>query len=241
MKWKRALNIEQAALISVGIELTEPLSIEHYNYFTEWNRARYQSRKGSVEKSFVEACYERYKPIKEAYEIMNGLLDELTSISDARFYNKTPDSIIVIDKPVYKDDMPVLDHYKCEITKESVANWFYRYGDLEKAKNIIPNYTPKAEIDLSSINEIKKLKAQLEVANTEIEELKLKLESKSITTNQKTSTKPFQLIEQLIKIILPDADLQKAYQVHGQLNQKLSGEEVLAVSEQTLKSYFDKL
>lgn len=52
---------------------------------------------------------------------------------------------------------------------------------------------------------------------------------------------PYRLIAQLIKMVLPDADLQKAYQTHETLTSKLIGEERLEVSPATLEKYLEKI
>lgn len=53
--------------------------------------------------------------------------------------------------------------------------------------------------------------------------------------------RPYKLIAQLIKMVLPDADLNRGDQTHGALTGKLVGDEKLAVSPKTLKTYLNKI
>lgn len=67
------------------------------------------------------------------------------------------------------------------------------------------------------------------------------IESRHEPKPTRESTKPYQLIAQLIEIILPDHDLSKCDAIHSALNNKLIGENTLKVSPETLKKYLNKI
>jgi len=57
---------------------------------------------------------------------------------------------------------------------------------------------------------------------------------------KRENEKPFQLIKQLVEMLMPEQDLSKSSQVHAALNRKLKGGD-LVISEATLKKYLSQI
>jgi hypothetical protein len=131
------------------------------------------------------------------------------------------------------------DLSNASFTIESIARWLYETAlnrgnaeeGLSKARIICPNFVP-----INEVTEPDELEA-LTKENTELK--KLLTEMRSSSKQPRESRKPFLLISQLIKIIDPNLDLSKSSQVHSALERKLIGEEKLAVSQATLKTYIE--
>jgi hypothetical protein len=178
MIWSKGLTAEQATLYVMGFNYR--LSLDQI-YDVKENELRNCQSFDDAYKAQVKKVY---NDIEESSLIYLGLLTEVRKIAGGspnilEFYlMKTPleNSLITVD---------------------SLAEWFYEMGDLEKAKKLIPNFTPKIQENALSINELKeqnnrlceeneRLKVKLESLENKLEPM-AKLANKEIrNTNQKT-------------------------------------------------------
>lgn len=168
--------------------------------------------------------------ISRGWDIYHSLLRE----AERSINNKSRlDDVLVISEIGLTDYYNSHEASFTRFTKASLADWFFMAGHIDQARLILPTYTPEV-LRLDSLNKANKS------AKEEIKALRTKLDKKDkANTHPRESVKPYQLIAQLIKIILPATDLTKPYQVHDALSRKL-GRDELAVSQQTLKNYLEK-
>lgn len=152
MRWKKALNIIQAAYLVTGLEDRE-FEMKHYidEVEGEVDLIKFQSHvfKGRIiagwDEDFtipkMEESEEIYKALYEdacheieAFEYVNnseGLIQSLGTKSleifqPVKIYSETTKNSKV---------SPQLTTF----TKQSLANWFYEAGDTEKARVLVPN------------------------------------------------------------------------------------------------------
>jgi len=249
-RWKKSLTIWQATLYVNGIkhevDAIEVFKAHELLMLTEALKHPDRPTKRSKGFSDAAACRAILSNIRaplptmsedvEFYESLILLYIELFNDVGGGDVNESKVLCIDLEHRHISDSGKQSLSDKATFTKQSLAQWLYNAGDIEKANILVPNFIPDL---VDNTTEINSLQIQNKKLLEEVEQLKA-AKNKPQTAQAKESSKPYQLIDQLITIILPDCDKSKAYQIHTDLSRKLKGDVSLAVSEPTLKNYLDK-
>jgi hypothetical protein len=230
MRWKKALTIPEAAAFVTGtnINLSKIELIETLNSYKHTERGYFWHNGEKVE---IEPFY---KTIQECLSIRDTLYKEAERVATS---TELCDDVLNIHEYVCRDSGVKPDLQCTTFTKQSLAQWFYEAGDEEKARILVPNFSSSSKNNTTQPCDLEQQNQEL---LEEIKTLKTKLEKQNkIPPPTRDNVKPYKLIAQLIKTILPDANLTKADQVYSALNHKL-GPDDLAVSSGTLKTYLGK-
>jgi hypothetical protein len=134
MKWKTALNAEEAAIwlhdlgeYSSLAEAKELITDEPYpdsKYWQGWQN--FQSN------------------VNEAVSFKEALWDEIHHAWTKQELGEGRGSLLILDSWAYNDEWSEsLSKKHCKVTKESLAAWVYEMAGLDRAKMIYPNFDPK--------------------------------------------------------------------------------------------------
>ena len=134
MKWKTALNAEEAAIwlhdlgeYSSLAEAKELITDEPYpdsKYWQDWQN--FQSN------------------VNEAVSFKEALWDEIHHAWIRQECGEGRGSLLVLDSWGYSDECcESLSKQSCKVTKESLAAWVYEVSGIDKAKMVYPNFDPK--------------------------------------------------------------------------------------------------
>ena len=135
MKWKVALNAEEAALLIT--DLSEYSSLVEAKEFVDAN----------AEFNPHNEVYNNYIDLKasfdEAVSLKEALWDEIHHAWRKQKLGEGRGSILALDSWSYDDECSEsLSKKGCKVTKKSLAAWVYEMDGLEKAKMIYPNFDP---------------------------------------------------------------------------------------------------
>jgi len=238
-KWVKALSIEQAALMVMGFD-PERCIVDIQGELDEFGEVENLRISSIPEDDREEGIYQEW--LDESEGIRIALVSELSLIyaaiedSESVFTQATLQPHVLSTTP----DLTVEGVFRTIdytiFTKQSIAQWLFESGDVEKARILVPNFRLKASEDSSQLND---LIEKNKVLSDDCEVMKKELNKKTQLGDRETS-KPFDLIRQLIKIIEPEANFQKYSQLHSLLNGKLAGDDELVVSRNTFKTYLEK-
>lgn len=175
MKWRKAITIEEAALQVMGfnpdkyiINLKEELSngSQIENCLIE-----------KIDKADREAnIYEKW--LEETTEIFCALLEDLNILTELPDYQRHSPSVTLVIHNSIQNRSPETPLLKLKVTKESLANWFYEAGDLEKARRLMPSYKPYNQSDINI--ELENLQQENTRLKKTIEELTVQLKEAKI-------------------------------------------------------------
>ena len=135
MKWKVALNAEEAALLIT--DLSEYSSLVESKEFVDAN----------AEFSPHSEFYNDYIDLKanfdEAVSLKEALWDEIRHAWRKQELGEGRGSILALDSWLYNDECcESLCKKSCKVTKESLAAWVYEMDGLYRARRIYLHFDP---------------------------------------------------------------------------------------------------
>lgn len=165
LKWKKTLSCEEAALLSAGLDDYQSIDavmrkLQIYkgtnNKFAHILENRLQEAKA------VQQALEMEYFCKVGLEDDNGQRFNVDSVLETQAPLVYPGTIL--DMVRQDVERPLV---KPEFTKQSLARWFYSFGDVNKARRIKPDFDPEnnfrdesAKLKNSPLNKVTKVSSK---------------------------------------------------------------------------------
>tara|TARA_B110000090_G_scaffold184591_1_gene212073 strand:- start:220 stop:903 length:684 start_codon:yes stop_codon:yes gene_type:complete len=135
MKWKVALNAEEAA-----IWLND---LEEYSSLAEVKELIDTTKEPYPDSKYWESWQDFKSNFDEAVSLKEALWDEMLHAWRRQEVGEGRGSLLVLDSWDYDDECyESLSKKSCKVTKESLAAWVYEMAGLDRAKLIYPNFDP---------------------------------------------------------------------------------------------------
>ena len=182
LRWKKTLSCEEAALLSANLGDYQSIDavmrkLQHYQGAT--NSFDPILAKQLQEAKAVHEALEMEYYCKVGLEDDNGQRFNLDSVLETQAPLVFPGTILDMTRQNGE-----LSSVKPEFTKQSLARWFYSFGDVNKARSIEPDFDPKNDF------------------RDEATELKNSPVNKATTLSPKTKNSYLKVIQALSKTLL---------------------------------------
>lgn len=135
MKWKTALNAEEAALSIIGLS--------EYSSLAQAKEAVADNEVTNPYGEFYSDYIGLKSDVDEAVSLEETLWEEIQHSWRQQELGEGRGSILVLDSWLYADECcESLSKQSCKVTRKSLAAWVYEMDGFGSAKMIYPNFDP---------------------------------------------------------------------------------------------------
>ncbi len=218
LRWKKTLSCEEAALLSANLgdyQSIDAVMRKLQDYQGAANSFAPILAKQLQEAKAVHEALEMEYYCKVGLEDDNGQRFNLDSVLETQAPLVFPGTILDMTRQNGE-----LSSVKSEFTKQSLARWFYSFGDVNKARSIEPDFDPKNDF------------------RDEATELKNSPVNKATTLSPKTKNSYLKVIQALSETLLTKGLTSKDSSDAQLILQRLSSNNVEApIGKEALAKY----